>query len=83
MMMEGAKIWEANGRRKPGGGGVKNKPQIEEIAARLKPLYVEFRKVQGHNGDEWNEVVDRLAVKGRDEAGGLPKCSFSVQVEQG
>jgi hypothetical protein len=56
---------------------------VEELAGRLKPLYTESRKVAGHQGDEWNDVVDRLAVKGRDEAGGLPKCSFSVHLATG
>jgi ribonuclease HI len=82
MMIEGAKIWEANCWRKVG-GDVRNRAQVEEIAGRLKPLQAEFRKVAGHKGDEWNDVVDRLAVKGRDEAGGLPRCSFEIQLETG
>jgi hypothetical protein len=83
MMMEGAKVWEANNWRKAGGGDVRNRPQVEEIAAHLRSLHTEFRKVSGHKGDEWNDVVDRLAVKGRDEAGGLPRCSFEIQFETG
>jgi hypothetical protein len=83
MTMGGAKVWESNCWRKPGGGDVANKPQVEEIAARLKPRFTEFGKIAGHNGDERNDVVGRLAVKGRDEAGGLPKCSFSVHLETG
>jgi hypothetical protein len=84
-MMEGAEVWEANGWRKVGhrGRDVRNLPQVEELAARLKPLHVEFRKVAGHKGDEWNDAVDRLAVKGRDEAGGLPRCSFEIKLETG
>jgi hypothetical protein len=49
----------------------------------LKSLHVEYRKVAGHKGDEWNNVVDRLAVKGRDEAGGLPRCTFVVHLPSG
>jgi hypothetical protein len=26
-----------------------------------------FRKIKGHSGDEWNDLADRLAVKGRDQ----------------
>jgi ribonuclease HI len=82
-MIDGAKVWETNGWRKVGGGDVRNRRQVDELAGGLKQLFVEFRKVAGHQGDEWNEVVDRLAVKGRDEAGGLPKRSFSIFLESG
>jgi ribonuclease HI len=82
-MMGGAKVWEANGWRKFGGGDVRNRPQVEELAGRPKPLFVEFRKVEGHKGDESNDAADRLAVKGRDEAGGLPRSSFEVHMETG
>jgi ribonuclease HI len=51
------------GRRRP-----KEQTAGRRIAARLKPLYVEFRKVKGHSDDERNDVADGLAVKGRDEA---------------
>jgi ribonuclease HI len=82
MMMEGAKVCEANGWRKFGGGDVKNRPLVEEIAAKLKPLRVEFRKVAAHRRDQWNEKADRLAAQGRDEAGGLPKCRFTIETEE-
>jgi ribonuclease HI len=67
-MMAGAgEIWKANGWKNLSGSDVKNRPLVEEILARLKFLKVEFRKVAGHAGNEWNEVVDRLAMKGRDK----------------
>jgi hypothetical protein len=82
MVMEGARVWEANGWRKIGGGDVKNRPLVEEIVARLKRLKIEFRKVAGHKGDPWNDKADRLAVQGRDEAGGLSKCRSTVETEE-
>jgi hypothetical protein len=56
---------------------------VERIATRLKLPQTEFRKVEGYKSDEWNTKADRLAVQGRDEPRGLPKCSFTVQIVTG
>jgi hypothetical protein len=42
------------------------------------PMKAEFRKVKGHNGDQWNITIDALAVQGRNDAMNWPKCSFEI-----
>jgi hypothetical protein len=46
-------------------------------------LNVEFRKVKGHNNDQWNDAADALAVRGRDGVMNWPKCSFGIIVQTG
>jgi hypothetical protein len=60
------------------GNKVKNAGFIDSIIERLKTLTAEYRKVQGHNGDQGNDRADKLAVMGRDEAAAWPQCSFDV-----
>jgi hypothetical protein len=60
------------------GNKVKNAGFVDSIIERLKTLTAEYRKVQGHNGDQWNDRADKLAVIGRDEAAAWPQCSFDV-----
>jgi hypothetical protein len=50
---------------------------------KLRTLNSEFRKVKGHNGDQWNDRADALANTGRDGALAWPKCSFEVVMPTG
>jgi hypothetical protein len=46
-------------------------------------MNVEFRKVEGHNNDQWNDRADALADTGRDEALAWPECSFEIATPTG
>jgi hypothetical protein len=83
MMTDRAAEWEANNWHKLGGNPVQNQQLAERITAILTMFDIEFRKVKGHNNDEWNDLADKLAVEGRDEAGGLPRCAVGIQVATG
>jgi hypothetical protein len=60
------------------GGPVKNRELVQNIAAKLRSFNVQFRKVEGHSHDQWNDAADALAVKGRDDAATWPRCTFDV-----
>jgi ribonuclease HI len=60
------------------GNRVKNEKFVDSIISRIEFLAVEYRKVQGHSNDPWNDRADALAVMGRDEAASWPQCSFDV-----
>jgi hypothetical protein len=62
---------------------VKNKGFIDRIFERLRTLHARFRKVKGHNGDQWNNRADALAVMDRNDAISWPKCSFEIVIESG
>lgn len=65
--------WKANGWTR----GKKHEPienveiikEIDTILEGIKRRFcsVEFVKVRGHAGDKWNEVCDKLAVRGKTE----------------
>jgi ribonuclease HI len=78
MMMGAGEIWMANNYLHLKGNLVKNKELVDRICVRLRTLHAQFRKVGGHKGDQWNDRADALAVMGRNEAIGWPKCSFKV-----
>lgn len=64
--------WLRRGWKNSAGKPVANRdlwePLIELVRARSGE--VEFRWVKGHSGDEWNDVVDVLAVEAcRDQVG--------------
>jgi hypothetical protein len=46
----------------------------------MKTINVQFRKVKGHDKDQWNDAADALAVRGREDAINWPKCSFDIVV---
>jgi hypothetical protein len=56
----------------------KNQELVNEITVRLRTLDAQFRKVKGHNNDQWNDRAEALVDMGRDEALGWPRCSFEV-----
>lgn len=53
--------WKSNGW-KSRTGPVKNKPLWQAIDNLVSKMQVKFTWVRGHNGDEYNERVDKLAV---------------------
>jgi hypothetical protein len=77
-MMGRGKRWEADNYIHLDGSPVKNRELVQNITTKLKSLNVQFRKVKGHNHDQWNDAADALAVRGRDDAITWPKCSFDV-----
>jgi hypothetical protein len=48
------------------GEEVANAAIIEPLARDFDQGIVGFRKIKGHSGDEWNDLAERLAVKGQD-----------------
>jgi ribonuclease HI len=70
--------WEADNYTRLDGSEVKNRELVQNITTNLKALNVQFRKVDGHGNDQWNDAVDALAVKGRDDAATWPRCSFDI-----
>jgi ribonuclease HI len=54
--------WEADNYIRLNGEAVKNRALASSITSKLRSINVEFRKVQGHHGDQWNDAADALAV---------------------
>jgi ribonuclease HI len=78
VMMGRGDQWEADNYIRLDGSLVKNRELVQNITAKLRSFNVQFRKVEGHSGDQWNDAVDAFAVRGRDEAATWPKCTFDV-----
>lgn len=62
------KNWQLNGWENSKGLPVANRELWEQLIPFFHKEYFEFYKVKGHNGDKWNEYVDKLAVKAREES---------------
>jgi hypothetical protein len=77
-MMGRGEQWEADNYIRLNGEAVKNRELVQNITSKLRTINVQFRKVKGHNNDQWNDRADELAVMGRDEVINWPKCSFDV-----
>jgi ribonuclease HI len=77
-MMGRGQRWQRDNYVNLRGNRVKNREFVDSIIERLKTLTVEYRKVEGHSGDQWNDRADALAVMGRNEAASWPQCSFDV-----
>jgi ribonuclease HI len=58
--------WQGNGWRRADGKAVKNRDLWEELSTEVARRKVEWVKVAGHTGDEWNEHADQLACAQRD-----------------
>ena len=63
-----ANVWTRGKKHEP----IENVEIIKEIDTILEGIKrrfcsVEFVKVRGHAGDKWNEVCDKLAVRGKTE----------------
>jgi ribonuclease HI len=76
-MLGAGERWMADNYIRLNGERVK-KGLVDNITLRLRTVNAEFRKIKAHNGDQWNERADALAVMGRDEAIAWPRCSFDV-----
>jgi ribonuclease HI len=48
------------------GNKVKNERFVDSIITRIESLTVEYRKIEAHKGDPWNERADALAVMSRN-----------------
>ena len=57
--------WQNNGWRNAQKKTVKNRDLWEEVIPFFKNKNFDFIKVKGHNGDWWNEYVDKLAVEAK------------------
>lgn len=58
--------WQGNGWQAADGKPVKNRDLWEKLSAEVSRRKVDWVKVAGHTGDEWNERADELACKERD-----------------
>jgi ribonuclease HI len=79
-MMGRGEQWEADNFIRLNGDLVKNRDLLQNITAKLRSINVRFRKVKGHNNDQWNDAADALAVRGKDDAINWPKCSFDIVI---
>lgn len=60
------KKWKRNGWKNSKKEEVANRELWEKLIPFFEdPLFV-FEKVKGHNGDEWNEYVDKMAVYAKE-----------------
>lgn len=57
--------WEKNGWLNSKKEPVANRELWELLIPNFKKANYTFNKVKGHNGDKWNEYVDKLAVQAR------------------
>ncbi len=62
--------WQKNGWRKADKSPALNPDLWQELLGLLEKHTVSFVWVKGHNGHEYNERCDRLAVAGAEAAGG-------------
>lgn len=53
--------WKSNGWKTYSGGDVLNRDLWESLDEARSSRDVTFKHVRGHNGDEYNEKVDRIA----------------------
>jgi ribonuclease HI len=60
--------WQKNNWQKRGNNAIKNLELWQKLATLADTHDVSWHWVKAHNGDEGNEIADKLAVKGRDEA---------------
>jgi ribonuclease HI len=60
--------WQKNNWQKRGNNAIKNLELWQKLATLADTHDVIWHWVKAHNGDEGNEIADKLAVKGRDEA---------------
>jgi ribonuclease HI len=67
-LMKNRLIWERHRWHKKDGTPVENAELIAQVAAMCDRTIIGFRKIKGHNKDPWNDLVDKLAVKGRNQA---------------
>jgi ribonuclease HI len=74
--------WEADNWTRLDGSPAKNRELVSSITARIKSFNVEYRKVKGHNNDQWNDAVDALGVRGRVEAEERPKVSLDLVTQE-
>lgn len=64
--------WKRNGWKRKGDAVIMNLDLVQRYDALIRgyPRHVHFRWVKGHNGDDRNERVDRMAVSARKLASG-------------
>lgn len=63
--------WKKNNWRKSNKKPVLNVELWQKLDTLLSQHKINWHWVRGHNGDEFNELVDALACQGRDEASAL------------
>lgn len=67
--------WKKNNWTRKGNKPIENLELIKNIDsaiedAKKRNIKVEFIKVSGHSGNRWNEYVDKLAVKAKENCNG-------------
>jgi ribonuclease HI len=78
VMLGSGRRWQIDNYVNLKGNKVKNRGFIDRIVRRLETLHADYRKVKGHDNDQWNDRADALAVMGRNEAASWPHCSFEI-----
>jgi ribonuclease HI len=59
--------WESNGWKNYSNKPVANRDEWERLLAALRAREAEttWKRIKGHNGQRWNEIVDALAVEAK------------------
>lgn len=65
---EWIKIWQSNGWKTAGGGEVRNADLWRMLIEILPKIAITWHWIRGHDGDEYNERADELAVAARERA---------------
>lgn len=64
------KKWQSNGWLNSKGQPVANKELWEQLIPFFESDKFEFEKVQGHSGNHYNEIVDKMAVEAKERKDG-------------
>lgn len=59
-------VWRMNGWKNSSKEPVKNKELWEQLIPYFDNIHYEFKKVKGHAGNYYNEMVDKLATSAAD-----------------
>lgn len=72
-MISGIYMWESNGYKTATGGKRKNRALWEDLHSLQLEHAPYWEWVKGHSGDKTNDLVDNLALQGRQYAEKLTK----------
>lgn len=60
-------MWQKNGWKTAKRDSVANKELWEKLIPYFKNIKYGFEKVKGHNGNKYNEIVDKMAVEAKTQ----------------
>ena len=69
--------WQGNGWLKTDGKPVENSDLWKQLSVEVANRQVDWMKVAGHTGDEWNDYADKLACAQKDAHAGRKPTGLS------